>query len=511
MEKSRLLKRYLSGEFRLKSEFLAGGSYRDTVMSRCEKYAGWTIPSVFPLAEITDGEDMQRDYQSVGAQAVTNLSNKMMMALFPPAKPFFRLDLSTKQKAELEANGLSEAAIDEASAEVEREAIRKFERKNGRVVMNDIAQQLIITGNSLLKVPENDDKYQAYTIRDYAIKRDLKGDVVKLIIREVVSVQGLTESQQALAIANGYTEDSEVQIFTGIVRYSGDKFAVWQELESICYCHARIGLYTEKTLPWVALTWILPRNRDYGVGLVEIYAGDFHQLSTLAEASLDFTTVVTDLKFLVNPAGMTDPHVLNNAPSGSYVHGLEADVFVLTPNVSDATNFLTNQFEQVSRRIGAGFLLNTAVVRNAERVTAEEIRMQANELEGSLGGVYSRLAMELQRPMATMLLKDVDNSFGGIEPIILTGLASLSRNSEVDKLRYFFQDLIGLSDVPPEVAIRIEYGDLIKVLGAGHAVEYKKFLKDETKVEADKKQAMQDAATAEGAVAGEVERAKGNV
>lgn len=510
MERGRLISHYLSGDLKLKGEFYAGSSHRESVISRCEKYAGWTIPSVFPLSEVTDAEELQRDYQSVGAQAVTNLSNKMMMALFPPAKPFFRLQLSTEQVAEMQAAGLSPAAVDEASAEVERTAISKFEQKNGRVVMNDIAQQLIITGNSLLFMPTVG-KYQSYTIRDYDVKRNLRGDVVKLIIRELIQVAGLPEAQQALAIAAGYTEEAEVELFTGIVRYSDNKFVVWQEMANICYCHEKIGYYSEQNLPWVALTWTLARNKDYGTGLVEIYAGDFHMMSTLAEATLDFTTLVTDVKFLVNPSGMTDPKVLNSSPSGSYVHGLESDVFPLVADLRDATNFLTAQFEQVSRRIGAGFLYNTAVVRNAERVTAEEIRMQANELEGSLGGVYSRLALELQKPMATSLLRGIDSKLGKIEPLILTGLASLSRNSEVDKLRYFFQDLLPLADVPPEVAVRIDYGNLIKVLAAGHGVEHKKFLKDEDRVEADKKKAIELNAQAEGMAAGEVARAEGTV
>lgn len=41
-------------------------------------------------------------------------------------------------------------------------------------------------------------------------------------------------------------------------------------------------------------------------------------------------------------------------------------------------------------------LLNSAVQRNGERVTAEEIRYVAGELEDTLGGVYSLLSQELQ-------------------------------------------------------------------------------------------------------------------
>jgi hypothetical protein len=64
-------------------------------------------------------------------------------------------------------------------------------------------------------------------------------------------------------------------------------------------------------------------------------------------------------------------------------------------------------------------------------------------------------------------------------------------------MRYFFQDLIGLSEVPDQVAIRLDYGELISSLGAGHGVDFKKFLKDEDVVKKEQKEAQaRNAATA---------------
>jgi hypothetical protein len=513
MTKDQLEAQHLSGDFKLKGEFMAGSTYRESVISRCEVYAGWTIPSVFPVAEINDSTEQQGDYQSVGAQAVTNLSNKIMMALFQPSKPFFRINLSNEERNKVMGeSGLTSAQVDAALAEAEREAMRELEAINARVVMNDVMQQLIITGNTVLYMPDDGDrKLQSYSLRDFAIKRDLRGNMIKLIIREVKQVLALPDELAATARAHGYNDKDEVSIYTGVCRYDDEKYVVWQELESVAYAHTNVGKYTKDTLPWLPLTWNLVRNNDYGSGLVETYAGDFHTLSTLAETILDFTTVVTDVKFLVNPAGMTDPKVLNQAKSGSYVHGLETDIFVLTANVTDATNFLTNQFESVSRRIGAGFLLNTLVTRQAERVTAEEIKMQAHELESSLGGVYSRLASELQIPLAKRLLKKLNKAFANVKPVIVTGLESLSRNSELDNLRAFFQDLISLADVPQQVSARIDYNNLIATLGAGHGVAFEKFLKDEKTAQADMAKAAQAQAQAAGMEAGAIESAKGNV
>ena len=491
MDIDQLKEKHLNGDFKLKGEFQSGDHKRDETLTRCEKYAGWTLPMIFPDDPLMEYDEMQNDYQSVGASAVTNLANKIMMALFQPSKPFFRMQLTQEQKADIQANGMSGAEVDAALAQTERDAMRELDKINARVVMNDMIQQLIITGNSLLFMP-NDDKMQVYSLRDYTIQRDLRGTPVKIIIRETKAVAGLSDELAALAVAEGYNETDDISIYTGIIRTTGNKYLVWQELEDICYCHKRVGMYQEDSLPWIPLTWNLARGKDYGTGLVENYAGDFHTLSTLAEAILDYTTVVTDVKNLVDPTGMTDVRELTEAPSGAYVHGKEEDLFTYTASgaMGQASDFLDRRFTAVERRLGAAFLLNTSVTRDAERVTAEEIRMQAHELESSLGGVYSRLATELQLPLAKRLLNKLDKTFKDVEPVIVTGFESLSRNSELDNFRMFMQDLAGMADLPEQVMVRLKFNDVIAVLGAGHGVDYKKFLKDEEIVQKEQQARM---------------------
>jgi len=487
--------KHLSGDYVLRGEFLEGDYSREETMTRCERYAGWTIPSVFPDDPLMEYDELQLDYQSVGAQAVTNLSNKIMMALFQPSRPFFRMNLTQEQRQEVLNTGKKGAQIDAALAQAERDAMTNMNASNTRIIMHDVMKQLIITGNSLVYAPKNTkDLMVNYSLRDFIIKRDLRGRLVKCITRETKSVSGLSDELAALAEAAGYMPEDSVSIYTGIQRVGKNKFMVWQELEDLCYCHEAVGVYKENELPWIPLTWDLARGKDYGTGLVELYSGDFHKLSNLSEAIVDYTTVMTDVKNLVNPAGMTDVREITESPSGAYVHGREEDLYVHQPQVANVTDFLSHQFDQVARRIGAAFLLNTAVTRDAERVTAQEIRMQAQELEGSLGGVYTRLATELQLPLARRELRNLDAVFKDIEPVIVTGLESLSRNSELDNFRAFMQDMIVLAEVPDEVKEWMEFKDVIAMLGAGHGVDYKKFLKDPKVVEKLREQRMQQQA-----------------
>jgi hypothetical protein len=503
-----LTKKYLTGDFMLKGEFQGSDYKREETLTRCERYAGWTLPCIFPDDPLNEYDEMQNDYQSVGAQAVNNLANKIMMALFQPSKPFFRMQLTAEQRAEvMETTGLESAEVDKALANAERQSMKDFYKRNSRTTLTDATINLIITGNYLLHDPKNGDM-AGYSLRDYTILRDLRGNMVKTIVRETKAVVGLSDELAALAVAEGYHELDDVTLYTAIVRTGDNRYVVWQEMEDICYCHKQIGIYTKDTLEWIPLTWRLCRNKDYGTGLVEEYSGDFHTLSTLAEAMLDYTTVITDVKNLVDPTGMTDVRQITEAPSGAYVHGREEDLFVHAPQVANATEFLNSRFDATARRIGAAFLLNSAVTRDAERVTAEEIRQQAEELESSLGGVYSHLAHELQLPLAKRQMRALSPIFKDIEPVIVTGLESLSRNSDLANIRYFFQDLLALAEVPEQVAVRIDYGQLIAMLGAGHGVEYEKFLKEEDQVKEEQEQRAKANAAAQAQEAGAVAQAE---
>ena len=103
-------------------------------------------------------------------------------------------------------------------------------------------------------------------------------------------------------------------------------------------------------------------------------------------------------------------------------------------------------------------------------------------------------ATELQLPLARRELRNLDSVFKDIHPVIVTGLESLSRNSELDNFRAFMQDMIILADVPDEVKEWMEFKDVIAMLGAGHGVDYKKFLRDPKVVEAEREKRMQQEA-----------------
>jgi len=118
---------------------------------------------------------------------------------------------------------------------------------------------------------------------------------------------------------------------------------------------------------------------------------------------------------------------------------------------------------RLEERLSRAFLLRSGMVRDAERVTAEEIRATAQELEDTLGGVYTVLAQEEQMPFIRRHLKILTTGGdippmpkGAVDPVVVTGFQALGRNHSLNKLRGAIQDLQALFG--PEGALKMLQG-----------------------------------------------------
>lgn len=471
---------------------------------RWEQYAGYTLPHVHPTEEYSTTTEMQHDYQSLGAQAVNHLANKIVSTLFNPGRSFFRLDMTELQYAEMEESlGVERTELNRMMASAEKQAMREHEAVSLRTANIAAIKSLIITGNALLYFPPGKtDKVQSYSLKDYVVKRDMSGRWTVLIMRDLHQVNTLPEDLKSKAIAEGLTDEDDVTIYTGVFRTSEDKYITKQELNDMCVIPRRKGINSTDNVPWIPLQWNHVRGHDYGPGLVEEMSGDFHALSNLSESVLNLASIAADIKILVDPMGQTDVKTLNDSDPGTFVYGQLDDVGFLQMDAQQQLQFLEGQIDLYSRRIGQAFLMNTAVTRQAERVTAEEIRMQANELEESLGGIYSRLAEDMQQPEARRLLERLNPVFNTLDIVILTGVESLSRTTENEQMVLFFRDVAELNNIPEIVLGRLKIENILSDLGAARQLDYTKYIKDDDEVAAEQKQEQQ--AEAQSALSQEV-------
>jgi hypothetical protein len=166
---------------------------------------------------------------------------------------------------------------------------------------------------------------------------------------------------------------------------------------------------------------------------------------------VQFSAAAAKVIFLDRPNSTTDLEAIQQAESGEFVEGNIEDIGVLQLQKYADFQVAKSQIDDLSLRLSHAFLLTTGTVRQAERVTAEEIRMQAQELEDVLGGVYTVLAAEMQRKVVNRLVARLKakNLFpqmpeGAVTPVLVTGLEALGRGHELNKWRAFFSDGVSL-------------------------------------------------------------------
>lgn len=471
---------------------------RTTLLYAFERYAAWTIPAIFPPEDITGFEEVQYDFQSFGAQCLNSLANKVVMTLFHPSRPFFRGQLTEQQRGEL---GLSETEASVQMSRIEQDCILEFARVNGRPACVQLMLQLIGTGNSLL-ITQPGMPYRTMSYRNYDCEFDVHGSIVDLTIRESLRVNVLDDELASAAMRMGKQPTDKVEVFTGVkrIRKVGDKnfYVVWQELEDYVMMADRYGVYSEDTLPYKPQRWLDMPGRNAGIGLVELMSGDFHTLSTLAETDIDLMALITDIKTLVDPSGLTKMDEIVEKPPGAVCAGRADDIHSHTHDISQQSQYVDSKEQKVVRRLAQVFLMASSVTRDAERVTAEEIRYLANELDQAHGGVYSKIARSLQYPIAKDLLGRLSHEFSAIEPVIVTGLESLSRQSELDNYRGFINDLANATNIPPSILAWISEPKLIRKFASGWGINHEDvlFTEQEKKVNDEQQLALMQAQAA---------------
>lgn len=473
---------------------------KTNLVNRCEDYAMWTLPYLFPRSGTKDSE-LQGPLDSTGARAVNHLSNKLIMALFAPSQPFFRLTITDKVSEELAAKAKTGdqqaltliAAMDEALAKTEKAAMNELNFNRYRTEATTAAKSLIVTGNAMLYHPVNG-PVQCYGLRDYCVVRDLSGTVIEILTLEKKNMHTFKkELRDKLEQNEGkYGSNKEVCIYTQVKLEDDMKYHMYQYADDM-KLEESSATWTAEDLPYLPLTWNLVRGEDYGRGLVEDYAGAFHALYQLAQSEIDVVAIAADIKFLVDPGSTVDVETLNSAESGSYHSGKEGDVTVLQINKAVDMQMVESMVQRLQQQIGAAFLLQTAVTRDAERVTAEEIRQTANELDMSNGGIYSRFAEEWQYRTAILMLKRIKVDLGDktIDPQIITGLDSLSRAGDIDNLRMLVSDLQLLNTVPQEILAAIDMSKFVAYCAVRRGVDHQKFEKDQATIQAEQQAQMQ--------------------
>jgi len=254
-------------------------------------------------------------------------------------------------------------------------------------------------------------------------------------------------------------------------------------------------------MPLLALRFVSIDGEDYGRGYVEEFRGDLRSYEQLRQSIVVGAVNAAKLTPLVAPGAAITPKKLMAAENGQALFGRPDDVTMLQQGKHADMQVAHMTSEQLEQSLSASFLLNSSVQRQAERVTAEEIRVMVEELDDSLGGVYSTLSTDLQLPVA---LRTEDRlirtgALGALEPkdavkpVIVTGLAAIGRGHEFNRLREYVGWLAAeVLPLVPEVGQLIIGRELTTRGGIGIGVSTEGLIKTQEQVDAEVQQAQQD-------------------
>jgi len=463
----------------LKNKYDKGVLTRQVYLDRAYKAAELTLPSLIPPEYHDANNSYKEANQSIGADGTNNLANKFAWTLLPPNDTFFKFTVDRIRYRDLVASkgkdpDEEEQALNKGLSEIEQYIKDAIEADGDRITLGEASKHLIVAGNVLL-VDDKDDGLRYYPLSRYVVRRDYSGNVLEVITVEKIAFQALPIATQELIIEKHIAgediktiREKEYDIYTGFTREKTKNGKSWywkvsQEVAGVEIEESR-GIYPKDKPPFIALRYNAINGESYGRGLIEEYIGDLRTLDTLSKAINETSVAAARFIPLVNPTGVTKIKSLANAKNGQYIPGRKEDISVVQSEKYYDLKVAEARVEKIERRLSKIFLLADSVTRDAERVTAKEIEYMIQQLEKSLGNVYSILMKEFQRPYLTIklhhlklknrnlpdLLKDKN-----IKLTITTGIEALGRNSEVQKLDAWLERMGAIAEVAQTLGIDI--------------------------------------------------------
>ena len=502
---------------------------RNYYLERARSAARLTLPYLIPLNDeytTHQNESFPLPWNGIGARGVHNLASRLSLALLPPTETFFRFTIDEIEMAKNEQQlasagaspeelGKAKSEFDLALARLERAVLRSIETSNDRVAVHEMLMHLLVGGNALLYISEKGLK--CFHLNRYVCRRDPMGNPMEVITCEDLSVENLPEKVRALldeadgdvtGIVEGDDDDRPeyertVKLYTHI-QWEGGKVNWYQEVKGREIPGSK-GTANASESAWLPLRMYRIDGHDYSPGYVEAACiADLQTAEALSQAIAEGALVSAQVKHLVKPSGIANPKKLAEAPNGAYLPGNPDDVFTIQVNKAQDLSVAMQGLARIEARLSQAFML--ADVRDSERTTAEEVRLQALQIENSLGSIYAILTTEFQQPYVARKLAILTRKGklptlpeNLVKPVVSVGLAAVGRGNDLEKTARFMtilQQTLG----PEGIATYVLPSELIRRLAGAMGMDIIGLVKTDEQL-AQEQQAQQQMAMAQQAMA----------
>ena len=440
-------------------------------------------------------ETLNIPWQSVGAKCVVALAAKLMLAILPPQATFFKLQVRDDKLGEDMPPDIR-SELDLSFSKMERMVMDYIAASNDRVVIHQALKHLIVGGNALLFMGK--DGIKNYPLTRYVVNRDGNGNVLEIVTKELISrdVLGydLPKKQPNTGIDESTvgTHTDDVEVYT-CVKLENGRWVWYQEVEDMIIPGSRSSA-PKNASPWLVLTFNSVDGEQYGRGRVEEFLGDLKSLEGLSQALVEGAAAASKVIFLVSPSSTTKPATIAKAGNGAIVQGRAEDVQVVQVGKTADFSTAANMANTIEKRLLEAFLVMN--VRNAERVTAEEVRLTQLELEQQLGGIFSLLTVSFLIPYLsrTLLVLQRSNEIPKlpkdiVRPTIVAGINALGRGQDRESLTQFVGTIA--QTLGPEALMKyLNAEEAIKRLAAAQGIDVLNLVKSQEQMAQEQEQMM---------------------
>jgi len=477
-------------------------SDRSQYEDRAKLIADLTLPYV--IRDDTDsGTTKMKDStsQSYGGRLVNTLKAKMGMALLPPSTSSFKYVPKPEELAALtEGNKNNKAKIYQLLSSNIATVNAEIELQQIRTSLFDIIMQLLIVGSTIVeKKPKKG--VSIHPLQSFVVTLDEQGMPVKMCF-----VENLKRLPEGIEVAE---VQDEYKLYTmATLSEEDESWIVKQEIEQELVGEEQTYKNYD-ALPYRYLGWTWMVGDSFHRPYAEDYYQDLDQLDKLARLLTDGAIVSAKMLLFVNErGGRTRKDDVAESNNGDVIDGVADDVTALQIQKNFDFQVPMEREANLKKELSAAFLMNESATRDAERVTASEIRFMAQELEtSSLSGIYSKLSLLWSKWIVEQVMIELGIKFEAIEVEILTGLDALGRNQESQNLDSLVQRAMQL-----EMKHWLHEDELLNRYASYDNVNTVGLLKtpDEVEKEIQKMKAQQAAQMADENMAGQAGTNAGN-
>jgi hypothetical protein len=405
----------------LRERYIELSREREGPLKRAQACAGLINPLLYPRGESTSGECFAATYAPFASEAgagAQNLAAKLVLGLFPPDASFFRQPLSREALIQIEDLENQSASLAEGEDTYNTPSIlvqsEQATQERDRILRSLIVgsgdyyhlfhpmYHALIAGSVLL-CKNTLGPMKMFTLRDAVWRVDSQGQLVEAIIKEVLSPAEVKPKWLKRLAGSSDLETfhrkniSGLESFTRLVRYQDGYHIQVQILDEVF--EDLEWVEPLGACPWFVLQWSKVRGSSYGQSYVDINHGLMAQLEEISGQFFKVSKAYSRSMIRFDPAGGLTPNTLADILSsgGDVISAKKEEIEFMVPGqgaqLLQSYLSILQGLKQEVRRL---FLLDSAVVRHAERVTKEEIQKVSSELTSLLGSAFYQMGRPIQ-------------------------------------------------------------------------------------------------------------------